>query len=685
MSIVNLVVQGVLLGGYYALLACGLSLMFGVMRVINLAHGDLAVLAAFLVLSISSFAAVSPFLALVAVVPIMAAVGWLLQRGIIERSLRSGMLVPLLATFGLSIAIENLLFEAYGADTRSLGDMIGDLAFDSMEVTTELSVSYLAALIFALAVALLGGLSLFLNRTSLGRAIRATAEDPDTAELVGVDARAVYAVAAGIAVATVAIAGTMLAMRATFDSYSGPMQLIFAFEAVVIGGIGSLWGTLIGGIVLGLAQSIGAAFNPNWFLLAGHLTFFAVLGSRLLVEWVRSHGGLRSSLVAAFARSRAWRRAGRSAVARVGPSALRAASRSQASPMSGAPKFALERWTRESGAFGVAVVIIVGALAVTPLVGSANVVDKLTTLFIYIILAAMWNALAGYAGLVSVGQQAFFGIGAYFAIRLSAHGFPAYPSLMAGAIGAALLAIPISYFMLRLRGGEFSIGMWVLAEAMHLFVNQDPLIQGETGTSMISLNAFPQAERLASNYWLALGSMLALLGAMFALLRSPFGATVQAIRDDEEAAGSVGVKVLATKRTVFVLAAFGCALAGALWLATSITFQPKTNFGVQWTAYMILMTLVGGLGTFEGPILGAVLFFVLQNEFGENGVWYMAGLGVVAILFALFLPRGLWGEVESRFGLRLLPVGYRLRMAADLGRKPDDERVRSKERGEERA
>jgi branched-chain amino acid transport system permease protein len=160
---------------------------------------------------------------------------------------------------------------------------------------------------------------------------------------------------------------------------------------------------------------------------------------------------------------------------------------------------------------------------------------------------------------------------------------------------------------------------------------------------------------------------------------------VQAIRDDEEAAGSVGVKVLATKRTVFVLAAFGCALAGALWLATSITFQPKTNFGVQWTAYMILMTLVGGLGTFEGPILGAVLFFVLQNEFGENGVWYMAGLGVVAILFALFLPRGLWGEVESRFGLRLLPVGYRLRMAADLGRKPDDEGVRSKERGEERA
>ena len=324
--------------------------------------------------------------------------------------------------------------------------------------------------------------------------------------------------------------------------------------------------------------------------------------------------------------------------------------------------FIVERWTRELAAFGIAVAIVVLALAAAPLVASADAVDKMTTLFVYVILAAMWNALAGYAGLVSVGQQAFFGIGAYFAIRLASAGFPAYPSLLAGAVGATLLAVPVSYFMLRLRGGEFSIGMWVLAEALHLLVNLDPLIQGETGTSMISLNVFPHTERLAANYWLSLGSMLALLGLIFVLLRSPFGASVQAIRDDEAAAASIGVRVLAAKRTIFVLAAFGCALAGVLWLATSITFQPKTNFGVQWTAYMILMALVGGLGTFEGPIVGALFFFLVQNEFGENGVWYMAGLGVVAIVFALFLPRGLWGEIEARTGLRLLPVGYRLRL-----------------------
>lgn len=334
--------------------------------------------------------------------------------------------------------------------------------------------------------------------------------------------------------------------------------------------------------------------------------------------------------------------------------------------MSGSSDITIERWTRASRVSGGIAAIVIAVLIAVPLFAGANTIDKLTTLFVYIILAAMWNALAGYAGLVSVGQQAFFGISAYFAIQLSVNGIPAYPSLVLGAVGAAVIALPISYFMLRLRGGEFSIGMWVVAEALHLLVNQDKLIQGETGTSMIALNAFSHADRLAYNYWLALGSAVVLLGTVFVLLRSPFGASVQAIRDDEEAARSLGVRVHTAKRTIFILAAFGCAMAGVIWLATSVTFQPKTNFGVQWTAYMILMALVGGLGTFEGPILGAILFFVIQDQFGEQGVWYMAGLGALAILFALYLPRGIWGGIEERFGIRLMPVGY-------LVREPDGE------------
>jgi branched-chain amino acid transport system permease protein len=295
---VNQIVQGILLGGYYAVLACGLSLMFGVMRIINLAHGDLAVLGAFLVLVLTDHD-VSAFAALAAVLPAMAVAGWLLQRAILERSLRSSVLVPLLTTFGLAIVIENLLFERFGANVRSLGPNIGTLAYDSWTITSQIYIGHLAVLVFGVAVALLVGLHLLLRRTRLGRALRATAEDPDTAELVGVNSRAVYAVAAGIAVATAALAGVFLAMRSSFDPYAGQTQLIFAFEAVVIGGLGSLWGTLIGGIVLGVSQNVGqqigqqAFGNSEWFLPAGHIVFLAVLAGRLLVTEVAARGGVR--------------------------------------------------------------------------------------------------------------------------------------------------------------------------------------------------------------------------------------------------------------------------------------------------------------------------------------------------------------------------------------------------------
>jgi branched-chain amino acid transport system permease protein len=324
----------------------------------------------------------------------------------------------------------------------------------------------------------------------------------------------------------------------------------------------------------------------------------------------------------------------------------------------------VERWTGASIAAVVAAAVAVAALALGPLVFDANAVDKLTTLFIYVILGAMWNALAGYAGLVSVGQQAFFGLGAYFAVRLADAGVNAYLSLLLAAAIVAAVSLPVSVFMLRLRAGEFAIGMWVVAELAHLLVNLDGLVQGETGTSLIALDAYPASTRHALTYWAALAAMALLLACLFLLLRSRMGAAIQAIRDNEEAAASLGVRVLASKRVIFVLAAFGAAMAGALWLATSITFQPKTYFSVQWTAYMIFMVLVGGLGTIEGPILGAVAFFAIEALFGAAGVWYLVGLGATAMVFSLFLPRGVWGWLADRFGLRLLFVGYRVRVPA---------------------
>ena len=296
MSFLNAVIDGALLGGYYAIVACGLSFMFGIMKIINLAHGSLAILGAFMLWIIAEKLGYDPFLALIVVLPAMGVLGWLLQRAVLERSARSGELVPILSTFGLAIVVENSLFEYFGADTRSLAPYVGSLSYDSFDIGGGLYVGELAVLTFAVAVLLLGGLQLFLIYTPLGCAIRATAEDPDTVELVGVNSRFVNAVAAAIALVTVGLAGLFLGLRSSFDPYVGSMQLIFAFEAAVIGGAGSLWGTLGGGIVLGIAQTFGAHLHPQGFLLVGHGVFLLVLVGRLYFSGYYLRTFLKSKL-----------------------------------------------------------------------------------------------------------------------------------------------------------------------------------------------------------------------------------------------------------------------------------------------------------------------------------------------------------------------------------------------------
>jgi len=328
------------------------------------------------------------------------------------------------------------------------------------------------------------------------------------------------------------------------------------------------------------------------------------------------------------------------------------------------------RWTRLSIVSVAAVAGLQLLFALAPLVLGASAIERLTTLFIYGILALMWNALAGYGGLVSVGQQAFFGLGAYAVLRLADFGISVFPAMLLAAVLVAVVSLPIALVMLRLRTGEFAVGMWVVAELAHLLVNLDSFIQGETGTSLVAMLAFAPQRRRAFTYWAALATMVALAWIVFALLRARLGTAAQAIRDNEEAASSVGVPVAATKRTLFVLSAFGCAAAGALWVATTISFQPKTYFSVQWSAYMIFMVLVGGIGTFEGPVLGAVLFFAVETLFGASGVWYMIGLGATALIFSLLLPRGIWGTIEQRFDIRLLPVGYFLRSDTTSSSEP---------------
>jgi branched-chain amino acid transport system permease protein len=332
-------------------------------------------------------------------------------------------------------------------------------------------------------------------------------------------------------------------------------------------------------------------------------------------------------------------------------------------------RYTVERWSRLSRLAMATIAVAVVALALVPLALSTYAIEQLTELFILAILAAMWNALAGYGGLISIGQQAFLGLGAYATIVFTQRGVPPYLAMVLAALAAAAIALPVSLLVLRLRGGQFAIGMWVVAEVFALVIALDHAIGGGTGVSLTGLNIYPPADRQAYTYWLALGFGVVLLGLVFALLRSPTGVALQAIRDDEAAAASLGVRVDAQKRLLFVLAAFGCGAAGALTLANTLFIQPQSIFGIQWTAYMIFMVLVGGLGSFEGPLIGAVAFFAIQHWFADRGAWYLIGLGITAIGFALLLPRGLWGWAEQRLHVQLFPVGYRLDVRA-----PDSER-----------
>ncbi len=275
MDWLNAVIQGVMLGGQYALLACGLSLIFGVMRIVNLAHGVLAVAAAYAAYWVVQAVGVSPFVTLVVVVPVFALVGYALQRGLFNPALAHGELSPLLVSFGIAVIGANLLQEAFSANSRSI--QIGSLGTDSIPLGGTLAVGTFSVLTLVVGIAVIAAVQVFLARTRTGRAMRATSDDPDAATLMGIDNRHLYALATAIAIGTVALAGVFLGMSTQFSPTYGDLVLIFAFEAVIIGGLGSLWGTLLGAMVLGVAQTVGAQIDPSYGLLAGHLVFLLVL------------------------------------------------------------------------------------------------------------------------------------------------------------------------------------------------------------------------------------------------------------------------------------------------------------------------------------------------------------------------------------------------------------------------
>jgi branched-chain amino acid transport system permease protein len=278
MEFLNLIVQGILVGGLYALFAAGLSLIFGVMRLVNIAHGDLIVAAAYVAYIVVKMTGLHPLLSLVIVVPLLGVFGYALQRGIFNRTLGADLLPPLLVSFGLSVILQSGLLQVFTADSRKLN--AGALETASFSPAEGLSIGYLPLLMFLTAVAVIGALQFLFYRTALGRAFRATSDDAEIAEIMGLDRKRVYAWAMALCLGVVAIAAVFLAIRSNFDPFMGPSRLIFGFEAVIIGGLGNLWGTLAGGVILGVSQGIGARIDPGWQVLAGHIAFLVILAVR---------------------------------------------------------------------------------------------------------------------------------------------------------------------------------------------------------------------------------------------------------------------------------------------------------------------------------------------------------------------------------------------------------------------
>jgi branched-chain amino acid transport system permease protein len=274
-SWLDALIQGVLLGGLYALFAAGLSLMFGVMRLVNLAHGDLIVLAAFAILAVAGKLGLDPFVAVLVTIPILFVIGFALQHVLLNRTLGRDLLPPLLVTFGLSIIIQNGLLQIFSADSQRLHS--GAIETASIPLGGGIAVGVVPVLTLLSAIVVIVLLNVIFYHTSIGRAFRATSDDLEVAQLMGIDHRRIFATAMGLAFVAITIAALYLGLRATFDPTIGPARLLYAFEAVIIGGIGSFWGTLAGGIVLGLAQTIGARIDPEWQILAGHLAFLVVL------------------------------------------------------------------------------------------------------------------------------------------------------------------------------------------------------------------------------------------------------------------------------------------------------------------------------------------------------------------------------------------------------------------------
>jgi branched-chain amino acid transport system permease protein len=630
---VDTIIQGILLGGLYALFAAGLSLVFGIMRLVNLAHGDLIVIGAYLILLLVTLAGLSPFVAAASPCPSCSP---RLRIAEIHAQPRAGRRYPAAAACYLRSV--GGAAERFWKASQPTASASRRARFPRPRSKSRGSTLASAALTFGSALVVIVGLNQLFYRTSLGRAFRATSDDPTTASLMGIKPAGIFAKATGIAMIIVTIAALYLGMRSNFDPSIGPARLDLCLR-----GRHHRWPRL----------SLGHACG--WH---DH--------RRRADRWRCDQSGMADPGRAPGLPDRA------------------ACASPRPVPESGGLimtkanlDYSVQTRTRASSISAIVALFLILVAVALPAFASRSLIQDMFFILTMLVLAQFWNLLAGYGGLVSVGQQAFVGIGAYamFGVVILM-GFDPVPSILIAGVAALLLAIPTAFFAFRLQGAYFAIGTWVIAEVVRLLVAQWKAVGGGTGTSLprsatgdmwltgpieILFDVRNAAARDILAYWLAVLLAVATIAGIYWLLRTKRGLGLAAVRDNIEAAKSVGVDAVRMKWTVFLVSAFGTGLAGGLIYMQKARISPDAAFSLQdWTAYVIFIVVIGGIGTIEGPILGVLVFFILQSLLADYGSWYLMALGVIGIAIMLFAPRGLWGLFSDRTGIELFPVRRRL-------------------------
>jgi branched-chain amino acid transport system permease protein len=321
----------------------------------------------------------------------------------------------------------------------------------------------------------------------------------------------------------------------------------------------------------------------------------------------------------------------------------------------------VERSTFSPAYSVIGTVIIFGFFTAAPWILAASWVSVLSNFFILLIMATMWNLLAGYAGMVSIGQQGFVGLGAYATLYFAIKGMNPFVAIPFAIIVCAILAYPITYLLFRLRGGYFAVATWVIADSAMLVILSIALLGGGTGKYLPGLSNLSPSQLDHDTYLATWFVAFAVVVATYFILRSRLGLVLSSMRDNETASRSSGAKVTSTRRLIYVIAAAGCGAAGAVLAISQPFIQPGNAFSLNWAAEMLFVSMIGGLGTIEGPIIGCVIFFLLQQWLQNLGAWYLIIFGSLAVIIALWLPRGIWGAIREKTNFELLPVGYRVK------------------------